>query len=115
MSSSSAPLSPSIQQLSFELMSVLQDGRKSPLEQKQWMRNRSIQLEEQRVNYQCQAFELEKQHMKWVKFSWKKEREMERMKLNNERMRLENERMVLLLRQKELEILDLHRQQRSSS
>ncbi|RZC77261.1 hypothetical protein C5167_001412 [Papaver somniferum] len=108
-------VSPSIQQLSCELMNVLQDGSKNPWEQRQWMRTRTVQLEEQRVSYQCQAFELEKQRLKWLKFSGKKERELERMKLNNERLRLENDRMVLLLRQKELELVDLHQQQHSSS
>ncbi|KAF5188013.1 sequence-specific DNA binding transcription factor [Thalictrum thalictroides] len=110
MFSSQSSISPAIQQMSYELMSVLQDGTKSPCEQRQWMRTRSMQLEEQRVNYQFQAFELEKQQMKWFKFSSKKEREMERLKLNNERMMLESERMVLILRQKELELLDPHRQ-----
>ncbi|XP_058087872.1 uncharacterized protein LOC131234899 isoform X2 [Magnolia sinica] len=99
--------SSSMQQLSCELMGMMQDGTKSPWEQRQWLRNRAAQLEEQRVGYQCQAFELEKQRLKWLKFSGKKERELERLKLDNERMRLENERMVLLLRHKELE-LDLH-------
>ncbi|CBI30220.3 unnamed protein product, partial [Vitis vinifera] len=93
--------SPLMRQLSSEVMSVLQDGTKSTLEKKQWMRSRMMQLEEQRVSYQCKAFELEKQRLKWVKFSSKKEREMEREKLVNQRKRLENERMALLLRQKE--------------
>ncbi|PIA43438.1 hypothetical protein AQUCO_01900079v1 [Aquilegia coerulea] len=110
MLSSPSSISPAIQQMSCELMSMLQDGTKSPWEQRQWMRTRSMQLEEQRVNYQFQAFDLEKQQMKWFKFSSKKEREMERLKLNNERLRLESERMVLILRQKELELLDPHRQ-----
>ncbi|KAE8098445.1 hypothetical protein FH972_016509 [Carpinus fangiana] len=96
-----------MRQLSGEVMSVLQDVGKSPWEKKQWMRARMIQLEEQQVSYQGQAFELEKQRLKWVKFSSKKEREMERAKLENERRRLENERMVLLVRQKEMELLDL--------
>ncbi|XP_041028850.1 trichohyalin-like [Juglans microcarpa x Juglans regia] len=100
-----------VQQLSCEVMSVLQDGEKSQWEKKQWLRTRLIQLEEQQVSYQGQAFELEKQRLKWVKFSGKKEREMERAKLENERRRLENERMALLLRQKEMELLDLHQQQ----
>lgn len=108
-------MSSSMQQLSCELASVLQDGTKSPWEQRQWVRSRSMHLEEQQVSYQFQAFELEKQRIKWAKFSWKKEREMERMKLNNERSRLENERMVLVLRQKELELIDLHRPQRPSN
>lgn len=100
-----------MRQLSGEVMSVLQDVGKSPWEKKQWMRARMIQLEEQQVSYQGQAFELEKQRLKWVKFSSKKEREMERAKLENERRRLENERMVLLVRRKEMELLDLQQPQ----
>ncbi|XP_059462969.1 stress response protein NST1 [Corylus avellana] len=100
-----------MRQLSGEVMSVLQDVGKSPWEKKQWMRARMIQLEEQQVSYQGQAFELEKQRLKWVKFSSKKEREMERAKLENERRRLENERMVLLVRQKEMELFDLQQPQ----
>ncbi|XP_059646767.1 uncharacterized protein LOC132293342 [Cornus florida] len=103
-----------IQQLSSEMMSVVQDGTKSPWEKRQWMKVRLMQLEEQRVGYQCEAFELEKQRLKWVKFSSKKEREMERDKLKNERMKLENERMVLLLRQKELDLIDLQQQQQQN-
>jgi len=75
------------------------------------MRARMLQLEEQQVSYQGQAFELEKQRLKWVKFSSKKEREMEKAKLENERRRLENERMVLLVRQKEMELLHLQQPQ----
>ncbi|KAL5716771.1 hypothetical protein ACHQM5_009894 [Ranunculus cassubicifolius] len=114
MISSSTSTMPLMQQLSSELASILQDGTKSPWEQRQWMRSRSLQLEEQQLTYQSQAFELEKQRMKWAKFSWKKEREMERIKLNNDRTRLENKRMVLILHQKELQLLDLPRQQGSS-
>ncbi|KAK2985414.1 hypothetical protein RJ640_003156 [Escallonia rubra] len=99
--------SPLTQQFSSELMNVIQDGTKNSWEKRQWMKMRLLQLEEQRVSYQCQAFELEKQRLKWVKFSSNKEREMETEKLTNERMRLENERMLLLLRQKELELLNL--------
>ncbi|KAJ9184395.1 hypothetical protein P3X46_004126 [Hevea brasiliensis] len=104
-----------MQQLNSELASVIQDGSKSTWEKKHWMKLRLMQLEEQRVSYQCQALELEKQRLKWVKFSSKKEREMERAKLENERRRLESERMVLLIRQKELEFLDLHQQQQQLS
>ncbi|PSR98484.1 Trihelix transcription factor [Actinidia chinensis var. chinensis] len=107
--------SPLIQQLSTELVSVVQDGTKSLSEKGHWMKSRSLQLEEQRVSYQFEAFEIEKQRLKWVKFSTKKEREMERDKLKNERMRLENERMLLLLRQKELELLELQQQQQICS
>ncbi|KAL5973581.1 hypothetical protein ACLOJK_030234 [Asimina triloba] len=99
-----ATASPAMQQLSVEVVGVMRDGAKSPWEQRQWLRSRVAQLEEQQVGYHCQAFELEKQRFKWLKFSGKKERELERLKLENERMRLENERMVLLLRHKDLEL-----------
>nr|CAD1836713.1 unnamed protein product [Ananas comosus var. bracteatus] len=71
----------------------------------QWVRRRAAELEEQRVGYQCRAFQLERQRFKWLRFSTNKEREMERMKLDNDRLRLDNDRMLLLLRQKELELL----------
>jgi hypothetical protein len=100
-----------MQQLNGEIMNVLRDGAKSSWEKNQWMKLKLMQLEEQQVNYQCQAFELEKQRLKWVRFSSKKEREMERAKLENERKRLENERMVLTVRKKELELLDTTHQQ----
>ncbi|BFG38738.1 hypothetical protein CerSpe_250120 [Prunus speciosa] len=98
-------------QLGCEVRGVLQDASKSPWEKKQWLKTRLIQLEEQQVSYQYQSFELEKQRLKWIKFSGKKERDMERAKLENERRRLENERMLLLVRKKELELLELHHQQ----
>lgn len=105
-----------MQQLSCEVMGVLQDGTKNPWEKKQWLKMRLMQLEEQRLSYQSQAFELEKQRLKWLKFRSKKEREMERAKLENERRQLENERMVLLVRQKEHELADLrHGQQQQNS
>ncbi|KAL9272379.1 hypothetical protein AKJ16_DCAP06419 [Drosera capensis] len=93
-------------QFSQEMLSVLQDGTKSRSEKKQWLKIRLLQVEEQGVKYQSEAFEIEKRRLKWIKFSCKKEREMEEMKLDNERKRLENERMILLLRQKELELSD---------
>ncbi|XP_030453814.1 uncharacterized protein LOC115675346 [Syzygium oleosum] len=104
-----------VQQLSGEATSVMQDGNRSPWEKKQWMKAKLLHLEEQQVSYQLQAFELEKQRLKWVRFSGKKDREMERAKLENERRRLENERMVLVIRQKDLELLDLQQQQQHSS
>ncbi|KAK7392541.1 hypothetical protein VNO78_20984 [Psophocarpus tetragonolobus] len=100
-----------LQQLSAEVSGVFHDGGKSAWDKKQWMRNRIMQLEEQQLSYQTQAYELEKQRLKWARFSSKKEREMERAKLENERRRLENERMVLLIRQKEVELMGLQHQQ----
>ncbi|KAL1352010.1 hypothetical protein HN51_015971 [Arachis hypogaea] len=108
VTSSSTSASQLMQQLNNEVAGVLQDGGKNPWEKKQWMKKRVLQLEEQQVRYHVEAFELEKQRLKWVRFSSKKERDMERDKLENERRRLENERLLLLLRQKELEFTALH-------
>ncbi|OIV98192.1 hypothetical protein TanjilG_11589 [Lupinus angustifolius] len=107
-----------MQQLNIEVSNVFQDGGRSAWEKKHWMRLRIMQLEEQHIKYQSEAFELDKQRLKWVRFSSKKERDMEKAKIENERRRLENERMILLIRQKELELMKLHRlqqQQRSST
>ncbi|CAN0879951.1 hypothetical protein LINGRAHAP2_LOCUS13388 [Linum grandiflorum] len=103
--------SPTMQEFNGELISVVQDGSKSPWEKKQWMKMRLLQLEEQQVSYQAKSLEIEKQRMKWVKFAGKKEREMERAKLENERKRIENERMMLFVRQKELDLQHHHQQQ----
>ncbi|KAK8999847.1 hypothetical protein V6N11_065339 [Hibiscus sabdariffa] len=103
----SVSLSPFMLQLKSEVVKVIEDGSKSAWEKKNWMKMRAMELEEQQVRYQCQAFELEKQRLKWVRFSGKKEREMEKAKLENERQRLENERMALIVRQKELELVDV--------
>lgn len=106
--------SPMLQQLSTELTNLCQDGTRSPLEKKHWIRARMMQLEEQQIRYDAQKLELEKQRLKWEKYSSKKEREMAKEKLTNERKRLENDRMVLLLQQKELELLDHLHHQRTS-
>ncbi|XP_076950031.1 uncharacterized protein LOC143622900 [Bidens hawaiensis] len=90
-----------------ELSSVVQDLSKSVWEKRQWMKVKMMQLEEQRVGFQGESYELEKRRTKWLKFSYSKEREMAIEKMKNERMKLENERMVLLLRQKEMELVDL--------
>ncbi|KAK4797745.1 hypothetical protein SAY86_030071 [Trapa natans] len=101
----------SMHQLNGEVARVTQDTGKSPWEKKQWLKGKLLQLEEQQVGYRGEAYELERQKLKWVKFSGKKEREMERARLENERRLLENQRMLLLLRQKELELLDTQQQQ----
>lgn len=100
-----------IQQLDGEIMNMFRDGSKSSMEKRQWLKRKMMMLEEQRVGIQSQSFELEKQRLKWLKFSSKKEREMEREKLVNERVKMENERMVLLIRQKELDLMDHHHHQ----
>ncbi|XP_077214551.1 uncharacterized protein LOC143849432 [Tasmannia lanceolata] len=87
-----------------EINGVLQDTTKSPLEQREWIRSRILQLQEQGLSIQTQAFELEKRRFKWQRFCSKKDRELERLRLENERLKLENERMALQLKHNELEI-----------
>jgi Myb/SANT-like DNA-binding domain len=90
-----------VQQLKTELAGVAANGGEGA---RQWMKRRSAELEEQRVSYQCHAYQLERQRFKWLRYSTNKEREMEKMRLHNDRLRLENERMLLLIRQKEIEM-----------
>lgn len=71
---------------------------------RQWIKQRLLLLEEQKLSIDVQAFELETQRFKWQRFSKKKERELDRLRLENEKMKLENERMLLELRKKELEV-----------
>lgn len=94
---------------SFEVeMARVFHPTKSVREQKEWIMNRLLQLQEQRVSCQTEAFELEKRRFKWHIFRSKKDGELESLRLENERMKLENERMQLQLKQKELE-LDIKR------
>lgn len=91
-----------------EMGEIFQDPTKSLWERRDWIKKQKLQLQEQRVGFQAEALELEKQRYKWLRYCSKKDRELERLRLENERMKLENERKVLQLRQKELEI-DLRR------
>ncbi|XP_057953573.1 uncharacterized protein LOC131147929 [Malania oleifera] len=93
-----------------EMAGIFQDPTKSLWEQKAWIKNRLLQLQEQRISIEEEAFELEKRHFKWLRFRSKKDREMERLRLVNERMQLENERMALQLKHKDKEMeFDLKR------
>ena len=47
---------------------------------------------------------IEQRHFKWLRFSKEKDRDLERMKLENEKMRLENDRLDLELKLKEIEM-----------
>ncbi|KAF5942461.1 hypothetical protein HYC85_020103 [Camellia sinensis] len=80
----------------------LPEGVKANLLQRQWMKHRSLQLEEQKLQIQAQMLELEKERFKWQRFCRKKDRELEMMRMENERMKLENEHMALELKQKEM-------------
>ncbi|KAL5995661.1 hypothetical protein ACLOJK_025728 [Asimina triloba] len=78
-------------------------GGKEGWSQSQWTRVRLLQLEEQKLHIQVEALELEKQRVKWQRFSRKKDKELEKMRIENERMRLENEHMALELKRLELD------------
>ncbi|AQK52930.1 uncharacterized protein [Zea mays] len=63
-----------------------------------------VQIERQRLKIKSQMLRIEQRHFKWLKFSKEKDRELQKMKLENERMALENERLELELKLKEIEI-----------
>ncbi|KAF9688713.1 hypothetical protein SADUNF_Sadunf01G0016800 [Salix dunnii] len=87
-----------------EMTEIFQDPAVSPMERKEWIKKQMLQLLEQRVSIQAQAFELEKQRFKWLRYCSKKDKEFERLRLENERRKLENEHSALQLRQKQLEM-----------
>ncbi|KAK3029555.1 hypothetical protein RJ639_038444 [Escallonia herrerae] len=90
--------------LQTEMAEFFGDTTKSRSEQIEWVKKRMLQLQEQRVGIQADAFELEKRRFKWQRFCSTKDRELEISRLENERLILENERMALQLKQKKLEI-----------
>ncbi|MED6170849.1 hypothetical protein PIB30_035025 [Stylosanthes scabra] len=97
------PQSIEMDKFEVEMARVFQDPTKSVRERREWIKIKMLQLQEQRVSCQVQALELEKQRFKWLRYCSKKDRELERLRLENERMKLENERRVLKLKQKEQE------------
>lgn len=89
-----------------DMNQVLPEGTKADLLEKQWMKQRSIQLEEQKLQIQAQMLELEKERFKWDRFCKKRDHELETMRMENERMKLENEHMALELKRKEMLLAD---------
>ncbi|WCJ36919.1 sequence-specific DNA binding transcription factors [Euphorbia peplus] len=87
-----------------EMARIFQDPTVPLFEKKEWIKKQKLQLLEQKVGIQAEAFELEKQRFKWLRYCDKKDREFERLRLENERMRLENEQSILQMRQKQLEM-----------
>ncbi|KAF0934080.1 hypothetical protein E2562_022752 [Oryza meyeriana var. granulata] len=62
-----------------------------------------IRVEKRRLKIKAQMLKMEQKHFKWLRFSKEKDRELEKMKLENEKMELENERLELELKLKEIE------------
>ncbi|KAE9588152.1 hypothetical protein Lalb_Chr22g0352361 [Lupinus albus] len=96
-------LSVTVDKFEAEMARIFQDPSKPLLEQKEWIMMQSLKLQEQKVSYEAQALELEKQRFKWLRYCSKKDRELERLRLENERMKLENEQKILKLKLKEHE------------
>lgn len=88
-----------------DMAGLIQDTtNRSPLELQEWINNRVLQLQERRVTVQVQAFELEKRRIEWQRLCSKKDKELERLRLENGRVRIENEKMALQVKKKEMEI-----------
>ncbi|EEE54438.1 hypothetical protein OsJ_01511 [Oryza sativa Japonica Group] len=78
-------------------------GRGKACKVRQWVRRRTVEVEEQQVAHEVRAYHLERQRLKWERFRANKERDMERARLRNDRLRIDGRRMLLLLRQKDLD------------
>ncbi|KAJ0249571.1 hypothetical protein HA466_0150430 [Hirschfeldia incana] len=100
-------VSVAVKRMSEETARVLDDQGKSAWEKKEWMRRKALELEERKVGCEWEAVEIEKKRVKWMSYRSKKEREMEKAKLENQRRMLETERMVLILRRREIELAEL--------
>ncbi|KVI00206.1 trihelix transcription factor GTL1-like [Cynara cardunculus var. scolymus] len=84
-----------------EINEVFEDPNNSKLQKKEWVKKRMLQLQEQRIGIEAEAFEMEKRRFKWQRFCDRKDRELEISRLENERSMLENERMALQLKHRE--------------
>ncbi|KAK4767456.1 hypothetical protein SAY86_015206 [Trapa natans] len=71
---------------------------------KPMVESRSVQLQEQKMLIQVEMLELEKQKLIWERFCRKKDRELEKMRVENERMKLENNRLALELRTRGMKV-----------
>lgn len=87
-----------------EINEFFQDPTKSQWDQKMWIKKRMLQLEEEKIGIQAEAFELEKRQVKWQRFCRKKDREFEIERLENKKLMLENEHMALQLKHKQHEL-----------
>ncbi|KAG8052120.1 hypothetical protein GUJ93_ZPchr0001g30541 [Zizania palustris] len=89
--------------LQSELEAAAAAAAGDPQQMRQWVRQRMVEVEEQQMAYECRAYHLERQELKWERFRANKEREMERARLRNDGLRIDGRRMLLLLRQKDLD------------
>ncbi|XP_006647354.1 uncharacterized protein LOC102710758 [Oryza brachyantha] len=64
----------------------------------------NIRFEKRRLKIKAQMLKIEQKHFKWLRFCKEKDRELEKMRLENEKMKLENERLELELKLKAIEM-----------
>jgi hypothetical protein len=64
----------------------------------------SNHIEQERLKIKAKMLKIEQRHFKWLRFSKEKDRELEKMRLENEKLALENARMELELKLKEIEM-----------
>lgn len=81
-----------------EMNEFFENVNNTNVQKKEWVKNRMLQLVEQRVGIESDGFEMEKRRFKWQRFCDRKDRELEISRLEKERMMLEKERMVLRLK-----------------
>lgn len=81
-----------------EMNEFFEDPKNSKVQKREWVKKRMLQLLEQRIGIESEAFETEKRRFKWQRFCDRKDRELEISKLENERLILENQRMALQLK-----------------
>lgn len=68
----------------------------------QWFMSRSFQLEEQKLLLGAEVLDLEKQRLRWLRFSELEDRDLEKMRLENKYLKLENERLGLEIKRREM-------------
>ncbi|MBA0751070.1 hypothetical protein Gogos_002438 [Gossypium gossypioides] len=68
----------------------------------QWMTHRAYQLEKRKLRLKSKVLDLEKQRLKWRRRSWKKDMELEKMRLVNKCLKHGNECIALQLKGKKI-------------
>ncbi|XP_072980230.1 uncharacterized protein [Typha angustifolia] len=92
------------QGINVDMNQAFPEGSNTMLRQKQLVSSHLLQLEERHLQIEVQIMELEKRRFKWLRFSKKKDRELQKMRMENESIKLGNERLALEVKYKELEV-----------
>ncbi|KAJ1279436.1 hypothetical protein BS78_04G156500 [Paspalum vaginatum] len=82
---------------------ILSEGSGGPSAEKNTS-SMHAQIERRRLKIKSDMLKIEQSHFNWMKFSKEKDRQLQKMKLENEKMELENERLELQLKLKEIEM-----------